>query len=93
MLFLLKGCQLIACSTLVRDHEVLREVTPTHGYLIELTEKESVNEKDFADKKRLVEYQLHQREAQSLLGSVMGSLRKRAKITVNEQLMKQSARV
>lgn len=88
-----KGLPVDRVLTLVRDHDVLREVTPTHGYLIELTEKEPINEKDFADKKRLVEYQLHQREAQSLLGSVMGSLRNRAKITVNEQLMKQSARV
>ena len=77
----------------MREHEILREVTPTHGYLIELTEKEPVNEKDFADKQKQVEYQLRQQDAQALLGSVMGSLRNRAKISLNEQLMKQSARV
>ena len=79
--------------SLVREHEILREITPTHGYLIELTEKEPVNEKDFADKQKQVEYQLRQQDAQALLGSVMGSLRQRAKISLNEQLMKQSARV
>ncbi len=77
---------------LTRPGAVVREITPTHGYLIVLRQMKPLNEKAFHEKIPSLQRDMQQQEANLRLSAFAQTLQDAAKIDINQEFVRQAAR-
>lgn len=73
-------------------HAVTHELNGQGGYVMELLEKESFNEKDFNEKKKQLEQVLRQQELGPLQKSFIDALKARATVVLNKDMIRFAGR-
>ena len=77
---------------LTKPKAVATEMTPTHGYVIVLKEREPLNEQAFKEKKASILAQLRHQEANPRISSFAQELKSRAKISINQDFLRAASR-